>query len=76
MEIPLRFSKHRKTIMRLRSSDRVFRELWGNYLEIIESVQAQELDDPSEIELERLRASLEAEIYEALGNQQRGGSRG
>ncbi len=58
--------RHEEKIHWLRNVDAEFQEQWTSYMEIIEALQSPGLDDSSQIELGRLRASLEAEILESL----------
>ena len=72
MEIPPTFNKHRNNLVRLQTTDPVFRELWEHYLEILASIRGspENIEATTELELKRLQASLEAEIYEALGKRE------
>jgi hypothetical protein len=64
--------KHEKAIFSLKSVDEGFSETWADYIEVLHQIQSNGLNDFEEVELERLRATLEAEILETLGlHQQR-----
>lgn len=64
--------KHEKAILSLKSVDEGFSETWADYIEVLHQIQSNGLNDFEEVELERLRATLEAEILETLGlHQQR-----
>ena len=71
MEIPPTFNKHRNNLVWLQTTDPVFQELWEHYLEILASIRGspENIEIANELELKRLQASLEAEIYEALGKR-------
>jgi hypothetical protein len=62
--------KHEKAIFSLKSVDEGFSETWADYIEVLHQIQSNGLNDFEEVELERLRATLEAEILETLGLRQ------
>jgi hypothetical protein len=59
--------KHERDILRLKSCNEQFCETWADYNEVLHQIQTTALKDSEEVELGRLRATLEAEILELLG---------
>jgi hypothetical protein len=59
--------RHERAILRLKSCNERFCESWADYIEVLHQIQTTSLNDFEEIELGRLRATLEAEILELLG---------
>jgi hypothetical protein len=57
--LPERFIPYRKKLLELCISNRAFHELWEDYCEITNSLQATE-------DIHRLQKDLETEILEAL----------
>ncbi len=63
---PVLLDKFRSQIGSLWGANPRFKELWADYLEIVGEIQKPGLDKAAVLELGRLRASLEAEIFESL----------
>jgi hypothetical protein len=59
--------KYEREILRLKSCNERFCETWADYNEVLHQIQTTALNDFEEVELGRLRATLEAEILELLG---------
>ena len=64
MVIPAKFRVHRKRILELSLSDPVFRDMWKDYCDVLDTLQPIEgkVD-----ELRQLRDDLEGEIRVSLG---------
>jgi hypothetical protein len=66
LEILGRFENYRKKILELQLRDPGFKELWADYIEIVDTLSSISSLDSDYVEYNRLQILLEKEIHEAL----------